>query len=772
MRASPGTMDGFFEGDERLVLAKPSSWFAPEFRSRERSADVFLWDARVEDVSAVAQANRLSGSGPVSGDVMLREVPKAEPLSLPMVEQSSRSAASPELNLQPIIAAATTMTATFRDGLNGYVGTADVSLQSASPTRNFANSTTISLDNDPGIKQALLKFTNLFGAGPGQIPVGAEIISARLSLTTTNKGDGAILYRMAADWTEAGTNWNAWGGNGIQANGVEAFRTPELVTGYQQRGSNIFDVTASLNAWSQNPQSNFGWALLPSGADGWDIASSESGTKPQLSIEYRLNPVNTPPLANDDSATVQKGMSVVIQVLANDTDADLDPLSILSFGQGDNGTVALNSNGTLTYTPQATFEGQDSFTYVVSDGRGGTDEATARIDVQGLPLATSFMATQDPTGWLRSMQHDNAAKSFYHDGQWFAVLPNNGFWYVHKAGSDGGTWQIAGSRLADTSRAADVQYDATTGSLYVLQANSSSTKPMLYKLAYDGMTDSWNMAATVQLGGLGGVLSGLQWQKNPELTLGLDPVTHLPIISCIGPSTAPGLQLAYATSSSLASWSQSIIDADTNSVGGSNGNSKADIVSFTDANGAARIAIVYSADGTLTDNWRSVSHAAGGGYEGGWTSQVITNQVGIDNHISAVSDGSRIYMVMKDDANQIWFTAGTPEAGWGVPQLVVGVGNPSRPTLVLDETHDRILIFFQESTWDPYGSIYMKTASTNGTEFDAMSLGTQILTASNGQDMIDPQVPSHAVGADTGGFFYLFAKNQDAASIWYNDLFV
>jgi hypothetical protein len=215
-----------------------------------------------------------------------------------------------------------------------------------------------------------------------------------------------------------------------------------------------------------------------------------------------------------------------------------------------------------------------------------------------------------------------------------------------------------------------------------------------------------------------------------------------------------------------------VIDLDTNSVGGSNGNSKADIVSYIAADGTQKIGIVYSADGISTDNWRSVSHDAGGGFGSGWSSTIITNSVGIDNHASAVSDGSRIYMVMKDELNHIWFASGTPETGWSDPQMVVGVGNPSRPTLVLDETNDRILIFYQESTWDPYGSIYMKSASTTGTQFDPTSLGTEVMTSGNGQDMIDPQLPAHAVGADTGGFFYLFAKNQDAASIWYNDVFV
>jgi len=38
--------------------------------------------------------------------------------------------------------------------------------------------------------------------------------------------------------------------------------------------------------------------------------------------------------------------------------------------------VAINTDGTVTYTPAANYNGADSFTYTISDGQGGTSTAT------------------------------------------------------------------------------------------------------------------------------------------------------------------------------------------------------------------------------------------------------------------------------------------------------------------------------------------------------------------------------------------------------------
>ncbi len=83
---------------------------------------------------------------------------------------------------------------------------------------------------------------------------------------------------------------------------------------------------------------------------------------------------------------------MTVDVLTNDSDADGDMLAIATFGQGADGTVTLDDNGTpgdtgddrLVYTPGAGFSGSDSFTYTVEDGQGGSDTATVTVS-EGTP---------------------------------------------------------------------------------------------------------------------------------------------------------------------------------------------------------------------------------------------------------------------------------------------------------------------------------------------------------------------------------------------------
>ncbi len=102
--------------------------------------------------------------------------------------------------------------------------------------------------------------------------------------------------------------------------------------------------------------------------------------------------LNSPPVANDDTATTPGGQAVVVPVLNNDTDPDGDPLTVISVTQGANGTVTHNG-ATVTYTPAPGFVGVDSFTYTIndlSDGNGAADTATVTITVQNnVPIARS-----------------------------------------------------------------------------------------------------------------------------------------------------------------------------------------------------------------------------------------------------------------------------------------------------------------------------------------------------------------------------------------------
>lgn len=88
--------------------------------------------------------------------------------------------------------------------------------------------------------------------------------------------------------------------------------------------------------------------------------------------------LNQAPQAEDDTATaVRNGSDVFIDVLGNDVDPDGDSLTVISVTQPTSGSV-VNNGDFVSYTPAPGFQGEDSFSYVVSDG---SDTATATVTV-------------------------------------------------------------------------------------------------------------------------------------------------------------------------------------------------------------------------------------------------------------------------------------------------------------------------------------------------------------------------------------------------------
>ncbi len=97
--------------------------------------------------------------------------------------------------------------------------------------------------------------------------------------------------------------------------------------------------------------------------------------------------VNRPPVANPDQAETDEDTPITLDPLANDFDADGHPLTLIG-ASAQNGTVAINPDGTVTYTPGEDFHGVDTITYTISDGRGGT--ATSTISVTVNPIVDAF----------------------------------------------------------------------------------------------------------------------------------------------------------------------------------------------------------------------------------------------------------------------------------------------------------------------------------------------------------------------------------------------
>jgi hypothetical protein len=98
-------------------------------------------------------------------------------------------------------------------------------------------------------------------------------------------------------------------------------------------------------------------------------------------VSVTVNPgQNQPPVANADTASTASGTAVTINVLANDTDANGDPLSVIGVTNGTRGTVA-NNGVSVTYTPSPGTSGTDVFSYTVADGRGGQATGSVTVNV-------------------------------------------------------------------------------------------------------------------------------------------------------------------------------------------------------------------------------------------------------------------------------------------------------------------------------------------------------------------------------------------------------
>jgi Ca2+-binding RTX toxin-like protein len=137
------------------------------------------------------------------------------------------------------------------------------------------------------------------------------------------------------------------------------------------------------------PQANY------NGPDSFTyVVTDDNGGADTATVNITVNPVNDAPVAGDNSTVTDEDTPVVTgNVLLDDTDIDADTLSIHSFTHGAHGSVVDNADGTLTYSPQADYNGPDSFTYIVTDGMGGTDVGTVTVTVN--PVNDAPVAIDD-----------------------------------------------------------------------------------------------------------------------------------------------------------------------------------------------------------------------------------------------------------------------------------------------------------------------------------------------------------------------------------------
>ncbi len=110
-----------------------------------------------------------------------------------------------------------------------------------------------------------------------------------------------------------------------------------------------------------------------------------------VDLTVQAAPNVTPDAVNDGVLVVAKNLATAFDksvLLGNDSDANLDTLTITSVGNATHGAVTINAQGNVVFTAEAGYVGAASFTYTISDGRGLFDTATVQLSIETVPTTT------------------------------------------------------------------------------------------------------------------------------------------------------------------------------------------------------------------------------------------------------------------------------------------------------------------------------------------------------------------------------------------------
>ncbi|MBX2855343.1 MAG: cadherin-like domain-containing protein, partial [Rhodobacteraceae bacterium] len=239
--------------------------------------------------------------------------------------------------------------------------------------------------------------TTIFNVAPGETVPGN--IPADIFLSERSDNNNADALDLTYDFAvEAGTyEVRLYVGNGfIGANSV---------------GARVFDASVEGVVPTEfddiDPVELFGVAEPGTDGTGGVISTTVEVTDGGLTLSFlhgsienpQINGIeilevveNTAPVGVDDTATLAADDgATVIDVIANDTDADSDPLFVQSVDTtGTLGTVVNNGDGTVSYDPNGQFDdlpvgetATDTFTYIATDGAGDSAATTVTVTING-----------------------------------------------------------------------------------------------------------------------------------------------------------------------------------------------------------------------------------------------------------------------------------------------------------------------------------------------------------------------------------------------------
>ena len=170
----------------------------------------------------------------------------------------------------------------------------------------------------------------------------------------------------------------------VAANDDDPDGDPLALTGFSLPQHGLLQ-THSAGSVVYTPAADF------AGEDSFRYAVGDGrGGVAEAEVRIKVERPNAPPVAANANFTTPNGTPLAVVPLDHASDPDGDPVALTGLTLPTHGRLEIGTDYSLTYVPDAGFAGEDSFTYTVSDGRGGTDQGSIAITVLPAPALPTF----------------------------------------------------------------------------------------------------------------------------------------------------------------------------------------------------------------------------------------------------------------------------------------------------------------------------------------------------------------------------------------------
>ncbi|MCC4787751.1 Ig-like domain-containing protein, partial [Vibrio splendidus] len=318
--------------------------------------------------------------------------------------------------------------------------------------------------------------TKRFSSEEGEIELDQDIANIFAALE-----EGQDPTKLGEEFaTAAGQNGSSLASSGtIERDGEETIPGTEFVTtGFESLGLSRTQSLSLLDAYRSLTEAATPLNSNPSFVDSNNAEASDVVT-----------------FTTDEDTPVSGTLSA--------SDEDGDDLSFSKATEPSNGTVVVDENGDWTYTPNENYNGNDSFTVVVSDGQGGTDRITVNIGVtpvNDLPVGEDVSVTTDEdtpvSGSLTATDADNDQLTFSKGTE-----PSNGSVVV----DENGNWTYTPDENYNGSDSFTVVVDDGQGGTDTITVDVGVT-PVNDQSSFDAQTVTYaeNQVADAVVGTLSG----------------------------------------------------------------------------------------------------------------------------------------------------------------------------------------------------------------------------------------------------------------------------